>query len=259
MSFDQASYEYPYYSDLVKIKNTNVQILGNIHKAYLNPPSEVSTNPSGSFCPNVEAISLLELWKNLTKYNIIVISSHTDRNFVEKIYSRKAPHSKVAIIDHEDHDTLRAGFNEKDITRDFEKNKHFDIFFKKDLPLDFFQKYIFPLAPDPIRAEAFPNLDFKRFSERTTSVFFSGIVNKPTTFDHRSIILEELKSLSHSSIIRIDVEKHYAKDIGNNSDLFAAIANSKFLICAPGRSWTTTRISMYFKNCFKITCDVRFV
>jgi len=69
-------------------------------------------------------------------------------------------------------------------------------------------------------------------------------------------LLNELGKLKNSKIVKVDIDNHYSKKLETNSALFAELNNSKFVICAPGRSWTTTRISMaaYF-GCVPILCD----
>lgn len=242
--FDQVSYEYPFYSDLVKLENTDVDILGDIHRAYLRAPNELSTNPSGSYCPNIRGVGFSKVWSQIKKYDAFIVSSHTSKQIAQRIYDQKSERSKLAIIEHEDHDDLANRPRDVELYRGFERGRHFDLYFKKDLPLDVIRENLFPLAPDPLRAESFPQTSEKSMHLRKNSVFFSGIVNKKTTKDHRSILLEELTKLPGSKIIRIDVKDHYAKNIDTNAALFAELQNSKFVICAPGRSWTTTRISM---------------
>lgn len=256
INFDHVSYEYIYYSDLVLLKNSNVDILGNIHNAYIKPPSLVNTNPSGSNCPQVHAVGFREMWNKIKTYNIFILSSHTKKAMIEKIYFQKSRNSKVAIIEHEDHDQLSKNPDLREVCRGFEKNKHFDIYFKKDLPTDFKADFIFPLAPDPIRLSSFPDIKFKKFKTRDISVFFSGVINKQTTFEHRAILLNHLSEIKKSKIVLIDVDKHYSKKIEANAYLFENLQRSKFVICPPGRAWTTTRISMaaYFGN-LPILCE----
>lgn len=255
-NFDQVSYEYPYYSDLVNVENTFVDIIGDIHKAYLEPPNEFSTNPSGSNCPAVSGIKFASAWEKIKEYDAFLISSRTSKKLTQSVYNRKSRTSKVAIIEHEDHDDLIKSAKDNELYRGFSKGRHFDLYFKKDIPIDVKRENLFPMAPDPIRAESFPAHIEIPMRLRTNSVFFSGIVNKKTTHEHRSVLLQELSKIPDSKIIRIGIDDHYAKNIDANSILFAELQNSKFVICAPGRSWTTTRISMAaFFGCVPILCE----
>ena len=130
------------------------------------------------------------------------------------------------------------------------------VYFKKDISLNLERKNLFPLAPDPLRVKSFPKYTEVSMNLRKNSVFFSGIINKKTTFEHRSVLLQELSKIPRSKIIQIDVDDHYSRNINTNSMLFSELQNSKFVICAPGRSWTTTRISMAaFFGCVPILSE----
>lgn len=256
INFNHVAYEYTYYSDLVNLKDTEVSILGKIHSSYLIPPDEYNTNPSASLCPNVSSVTLSKMWQCLKNYNVVLLSSHTDKKLIEKIYTQKNIKTKVVIIDHEDHDDINLNCSKSRIYQDLKQDKHFDMYFKKDLPIGFSNKSLLPLAPDPIRVDSFPKPKNKKMQNRRNSVFFSGVVNKQTTQSHREILLNELTKLKNSKIVKIDVSNHYSKKLETNSELFAELDNSRFVICAPGRSWTTTRISMtaYF-GCVPILCE----
>ena len=54
-------------------------------------------------------------------------------------------------------------------------------YFKKDIPYGINAPWLFPIAPDPIRLKSF-NINLKKMSEKTKSVYFSGIVDKKITF-----------------------------------------------------------------------------
>ena len=51
------------------------------------------------------------------------------------------------------------------------KEKDFDLYFKKDIPIGMLEKDLYPLAPDPIKVDNFQDIKKKPFTERENTLF----------------------------------------------------------------------------------------
>jgi hypothetical protein len=243
--FNQVAYEYNYYSDICRVNDGETHILGRLHPQYLNAPPADCTNPSARLCPPVFPVRLSMARKDLAGYDAVICSSWSVKYASDLLCMAKRAGVIVAIIDHADHENIFITKDQIELTRGLQPVSDFDLYFKKDLPLGMQSEKILPLGPDPVRPESYDLKVMLPQSERSTSVFFSGILNKPTTKDQRDGLLQEVAKRVDASFINIiDVDDHYSKKgLLNNSEINEHMGKSRIVLCAPGRAWTTTRLT----------------
>ena len=241
------SYEYAYYSDINQLPNIDLFMLGDLHKKHTSKPDKNTTNPSGHNCPKVKSISLTEVYKNIDTFNCIIFS--IDSIELMKDLRQNCIKKKIftVIIDHPDHESIYQNFSTTNLTYGLKYNIDFNLYFKKDIPLNIKFDWLKPIAPDPVRIESFNEVNIS-MSDKKYNFFFSGILHKSTTFENRDILLKFFKNIEKSNINIIDVKDHYKKKVKSNEDLEKEMSFSKFILAAPGRSWTTTRLvnSIFF-------------
>jgi hypothetical protein len=243
--FDQVAYEYNYYSDICKVNDGETHMLGNLHAEYLKPPPINCTNPSARRCPPVTSIRYSTAIRDLASYDAILCSSWSVEYSRDLLRQARKKGVIVAIIDHADHEDIFITKDSNMLTRGLNDELDFDLYFKKDLPLGMAKKNLLPLGPDPVRPLSYEYELSIPQNERPISVFFSGIVNKPTTREQRDGLLQKVENTIDFSYINIiDVDDHYSKkNLITNSQLYECMAKSKIVLCAPGRAWTTTRLT----------------
>jgi hypothetical protein len=250
-------YEYNYLSDLNQIKECEVFVLGKLNKSYLSEVREDSTNPTGHNCPAVKNVNINYVKKNIKSFNCVIFSNFTanDPELIELRTNFIKNKVLVCIFEHQDIDNIELINSDNIITNGLIINKDFNLYFKKDIPLGINRPWLFPIAPDPIRLKSF-KINLKKMSEKNISVFFSGILDKETTFIQRNILLNKFKYFKNSKIRIIDLNLHYSKRIFSNKDLENQMSEAKFVLSPPGRSWTTTRhVNMACFNCIPIISE----
>ena len=242
--FYHLQYEWLYISDLVTENAGRTTLVGTLHPLYQAPPAEDCTNPSAALSPAYEGISVRRALKELKNYDVLICSVEAALED-HPIYRAAISSSgvRVVILDHPDHEDLLTSSDKSEVTRGLKQGVHFDIYFKKDLPLCFTDlEHVYPIAPDPIRLSAFPEIDS---SKRSYSVFFSGVLEKPITYENRKAVLHEFEQLEDSFINVIDVPDHYKRSFSlTNAEMHKKMMQSRFILSPAGRSWTTTRHTM---------------
>ena len=243
--FNQVAYEYNYYSDICHVNDGETHILGSLHPQYLNAPPADCTNPSARLCPPVFPVRLSTARKDLAGYDALLCSSWSVEYAGDLLRSAKNAGVIIAIIDHADHENIFISRDPIELTRGLRPVSNFDLYFKKDLPIGMQSERILPLGPDPVRPESYNAESILPQTERKISVFFSGILNKPTTIDQRDGLLQGVaKKIDASFINIIDVDDHYAKTgLLNNAEINEFMGKSRVVLCPPGRAWTTTRLT----------------
>ena len=240
-SFKLVAYEWLYYADLTKVNNHGETfIVGNLHDEYLKPPPVNTTNPAAHLSPKYKSISVKSAFKNKKNFDILVCSIEAviDKHPIYLDYLKAG--ITIIIIDHPDHESIYETQDLDSLTYGLKHKKDFNFYFKKDLPLGWSNiPGIYPLAPDPIRLECFPEVNSK--TNFTNSFFFSGILNKPVTKENRESLLNVFNGSKHAKLNVIDVKDHYGKNLPLTNN---EMSLSKFILSPAGRSWTTTRHTM---------------
>lgn len=242
----QPIYEYNFYSDLCGCKEVrSIKILGKLRGEYLAGAGPFDTHPSGRNCPEIEPISISKFRSDYAFFDFAFVSESAYPLVADLLRMYRSEGGRVAIIDHRDHETLIARPSMTELTRGLVHGKDFDVYFKKDIPLCFEYRWLYPLAPDPLRRESFSLAELTPIEQRSKSVFFSGIVSKEVTAQNRVRLLEILSEIdgANVNIIHLD-SKGFGTNLRSNNDLFSEMLDSKFCFCPPGRSWTTTRLGM---------------
>jgi hypothetical protein len=243
--FNQVAYEYNFYSDISRVNKGETHIVGRLHPQYLAAPPSDCTNPSARLCPPVTSVRMSTAKRELSSYDAILCSSWSVDYVKDLLLSAKRASVFVTIIDHADHENIFLSRDQKELTRGLRLGHDFDLYLKKDLPLGMKNDQILPLGPDPVRPESYNVSTIPTQSNRNISVFFSGILNKPTTKEQRDGLLQEVARNVDSSYINIiDVDDHYAKKgLLSNLEINEHMSKSRVVLCAPGRAWTTTRLT----------------
>lgn len=242
--FKFAAYEILYYAELPNI-NEQTYFLGGLHKEYLKKiVPEYSTNPSAHNLSKPYKISLKELQNELHTFDLLIVSVDSYNFYKKLIHDAKKMDILIAIIDHPDEEKIYINQDPKFLYKGLTKGKDFDLYFKKDIPIGMLERDLYPLAPDPIKVDNFQDIKKKPFNERENTYFFSGVLNKPTTFENRKDILGVFSRIKGSHITTIDINKHYKRELLSHYDLIENMRNSKFVLSPSGRSWTTTRHTM---------------
>lgn len=244
LNFKFAAYEILYYAELAKI-NENTFFLGGLHREYLkkNIPS-YTTNPSAHNLHQPKRISLKKLKKELRNFDALLVSIDSFNFYKDLIKNAKNLNIIVAIIDHPDQEDI---YHEKEkslLFKGLSKGKDFDLYFKKDIPKGMLEDDLYPLAPDPIKIENFEDIKRISMNNKKNDFFFSGVLNKPITYENRKDILEVFNSSDKSHITTIDINNHYKRELLSHFELIENMAQSKFILSPSGRSWTTTRHTM---------------
>lgn len=105
------------------------------------------------------------------KVDAVLVSVRAGARGDECIREARKRGVPVALIDAYDH---QSNYGAADVWgelfRGYERGKHFDLYFKNDLPLGYRTNDVLPLAPCPLRVESYQF----RAMPKSTDIFFSG-------------------------------------------------------------------------------------
>ncbi|MDO8500063.1 MAG: glycosyltransferase [bacterium] len=167
--------ELEFYADMpMLLGKENVFIFGRYFPHFYEkevPPD--SAYPSCHGTPRPTTLSESEVRGVIKDVDVVLVSTRAGKNGILAIELARKYGIPVAMIDFKDHYSIFGVGDEivrRDIFREFLKGKHFDLFFKKDLPLGYASEYVFPIAPVPVRPESY---DFHQLP-KDMSIFYSG-------------------------------------------------------------------------------------
>ncbi len=224
-----------FYSQFPKILGKeNVYIVGNLYKEYNNKfNDQYSRYPS----LNKNQISLQISYKfvkdNINLFDFILVGIRSGNIGKKIIQIAKKKDIPVIILDYFDDQNV---YMDHSLIHRGLKHKHdFDLFFKHDIPINYFDDFTFPLAPMPIDPESYPNFDKKDY-ERKYDIFYRGRDSHGPRND-RIFLTNILKKEFKNS--KIEVINSYKKiSIENYCKNFA---ESKFAFSPSGKVWDSTR------------------
>lgn len=141
----------------------------------------------------------------------------------------------VAMIDTVDHESnYGADDMWKELCYGFKPRKHFDLYFKKDLPLGYKTDAILPLGPIPVRPEShqFPN------SEKDVDIFFSGRLRTGRTqADRAETVLLVRDNFPGAVVLEHDSSGAFI----STRRYWDYLSRSKMALSPSGRIWDSFR------------------
>ncbi|MFY9461820.1 MAG: hypothetical protein WAP51_01295, partial [Candidatus Sungiibacteriota bacterium] len=167
--------ELQFYADLpVVLGRENVFLFGKYYPHFhLRDIPPMCAYPSCHGTPRPLSLSEAEVHSQIREMDAVLVSTLAGRRGELVIKLAKKFDISVALIDFKDHFDIfgsTAPVLPYQLYRGFVRGTHFDLFFKKDLPLGYANEYTFPIAPVPIRPESY---NF-RVLPKDTDIFYSG-------------------------------------------------------------------------------------
>ncbi len=166
------------------------------------------------------------------KVNIVLASIKYGSNLNEILKFAKKRGVFIALFDNIDHENIYLNKSE-DPYRGF-KEEEFDVYFKKDIPLELRNDKLIPIAPVPTKFEE-QDAGKLVWEDRTTTIYFKGAYRKNITRSDRLEICQLLKNKFPSTSINLN-ENHISE-----SKYRIEAQNSKILLSPAGRVWCSYR------------------
>lgn len=226
------SYFYSHFPEV--LGSNNVFILGHFYKEYTNEYfDEFTRYPSINKNQICNFLSYKTAVDDLTKFDFILIgirSSNIGRNIAKLAKKKNIP---VVILDY--FDDKQVYQNHMLMHRGLKYGFDFDIFFKHDIPLDYQDKFTFPLAPMPIDPNSYLNI-FDKNEIKKYDIFYRGRNNHGPRDDRKYLSNILKQNFKNSKIENIDsYEKISLRDYCKN------FAQSKLAFSPSGKVWDSTR------------------
>src|SRR3989344_3617716 len=146
---------------------------------------ETSPYPSCHGSPSGTIVYGPDIPSVIGKIDAVLVSVRAGERGEECIREARRRDVPVAIIDAYDHQSnYGAADIRKELFRGYEPKKHFDLYFKNDLPLGYRADDVLPLAPCPLRPESY---GFRALG-KDTDIFFSGKVRNRDQADGPAVL-----------------------------------------------------------------------
>ena len=221
-----------WWGRLNEIENVHVSIAGNPNLSFFdeNPDSEGAQRWPVLFgFKPVNVLSEEEVLQNLIKFDYLLVSSAFDKSFLQILDKAKKLNLPIALIDaYDDEPVYELG--ESYLLSS--QRCHYDLLFKKDLPLGLRSDKVLPLAPMPYPSSK--NYTFKE-EKSFKSIFFSGADRPNITRPDRAIICNYLERNFPDSSIYLNQPKL-------PEDLYEYLNRESLIQLSPsGRVWDSFR------------------
>lgn len=193
--------------------------------------------PYPSCCKTPEPIFLKknELKSVLNKIDALIVSSRASERGQYAITEAKKIGLPIAIIDVQDHELIYGSSDiENQLCRNFSYNYHYDLYFKKDLPLGYKTDTIVPLAPTPVRPESHHFIKLKKKYD----IFYSGRKRASRCQDDRAQMAKLLKNKFNKILFKEHDSRNTFLPI---RDYWENVSNSRITLSPSGRSWDSFR------------------
>jgi len=215
---------------------SNIFTYGKYQPQYFrNKISKYCPYPSCCMTPKTTPIEESEFDNYIRKVDVILVSSRAGKRGFNAIKHARRHDIPIAIIDVQDHELIYGSHEiRKFLTREYKLKEHFDIYFKKDLPIGFKSDVVIPLAPTPVRPEAhsFDNLN------KEYDIFYSGRKRETRCQDDRSQMVELVKN----NFNNVKFHEHESrKSFLPIREYWSNIARSHITLSPSGRSWDSFR------------------
>jgi len=225
------------YGDLpIILGANNVFVYSNYQKQYFHKKiSTYCAYPSCCKTPHPTFITKQEIPDLLNLVDIVLVSSRSTSRGDHVIKEAKKRDLPVIIIDIQDHESLYGSTDVKqEMTRGFIKGRDFDLYFKKELLLDFMDDTFFPLAPTPVRPNSY---DFPVL-KKENDVFYTGRKRDERCQLDRSQSVRLIKDNFNNCMIW---EHDSRSTFLPTRDYWANISKSRITLSPSGRSWDSFR------------------
>ena len=224
-----------FYSHFPKILGQdNVYAVGRFYNEYTNRHiDQYSRYPSLNKNEITNQVSFNFAKNNLHLFSFILVGIRSGNIGKEIIKIAKKKNIPVIILDYFDDKDVYS--NHSLIHRGLKYKYDFDFFFKHDIPLDYSDKYTFPLAPMPIDPNSYPS--FKHIDEpKKYDIFYRGRSAHGPREDRLFLAKILKEKFKRSKIEEINsYEKISIEDYCKN------FAESKFAFSPSGKVWDSTR------------------
>jgi hypothetical protein len=236
------SSELNHYGDFVNIIGSqNVTAIERFHPNYLNINEtkydqyiKKENYPSNFGYEAPQFIREKDIKKNLKDFDVIFASIYFGKNLESICWNAKRLNKIVVLFDNIDHEEVY--FNYKEIYRGY-NYEMFDIYFKKDIPLSFEDKKIYPIAPVPCKLNFFDKkkIDEYKFENLISDIFFVGSFRKNITRYERLEICNFFKEMNLKNKILVNKENI------NFEDYLKFAINTNINLSPGGRVWCSYR------------------
>ena len=234
------SAEHYNYSNIVKLNGKDdTFILGNYYSEYTTNVIPYYTRyPSSHSSEKATHLNLKGAYNILDKIDCILIGIKSVEYFNSFLKKAKKKNILISFLDYyDDPDIYKIEqISENRLTRNYVYRKDFDIFFKHDIPVNYYKKYLFSICPMPINFENYPTIKIKSFNEKEFNISFSG---RKHNKDHpeRSRFVDFLSNKISNFKINF-LSSHEKIPLKNYCTL---MNNSKIAFSPSGKVWDSTR------------------
>lgn len=228
--------EIQFYGDLpLALGQENVFIYGRFHPhLHLKSVPKDSPYPSCHGLPAGQTISSKEISGVLGGVDAVFVSLRAGARGKEVLAEAGRRGIPRAIFDFEDQPEIYGAADvASELTRGYRVGEHFELYFKKELPLGWRTDKILPLAPTPVRPGSY---HFPDAAKRCT-IFYSGR-SRPGCQADRDEVLTMLRELPATLFLDQDPRR---QTFLPTRRYWRYLAESRMALSPSGKSWDSFR------------------
>lgn len=230
--------ELQFYADLpVVLGRENVFLFGKYYPHFHSPNvPPMCAYPSCHGTPRPLSCSEAEIRSRIREMDAVLVSTLAGRRGELVIKLAKKFDIPVSLIDFKDrHVTFGAAESvvRQELYCGFIRGAHFNLFFKKDLPLGYANEYTFPIVPIPIRPESY---DF-RVLPKDIDIFYSGVRRLKGVGDRFEITALMRDNFANTVIL----EKSRGESFLSNRSYLDYLSRARIALSPPGFVWDSFR------------------
>lgn len=230
--------ELQFYADMpIILGQENVFLFGEYYPhIHLRDIPSMCAYPSCHGTPRPLSLSEKEVRSRIREVDAVLISTKAGRRGELVMKLAKKFDIPVALIDFKDrHDTFGAAESvvRQKLYCGFIRGAHFDLFFKKDLPLGYANEYTFPIVPIPIRPESY---DFQ-ILPKDIDVFYSGVRRAKGVGDRFEITALMRDNFANAVIL----EKGRGESFLSTRSYLDYLSRARIALSPPGFVWDSFR------------------
>ena len=186
--------------------------------------------PQHRFVDELEAASLMR-----NDIDAVLISAWAGQAGERAIREARRNDLPIAIVDCVDHESNYSAIDKrKELCRQFQRREHFDLYFKKDLPVGYATDVIRPLAPVPVRPDVYR---FERVPKEV-DIFYSGRPRVEKVQADRPETVELVRKHFRNVFIN---EHEGAKGFMTTKEYWWNLARCRMALSPSGRVWDNFR------------------
>ena len=236
--------ELQFYGDLPAVLgHQNVFSLGTYYPHFFSASvPEMCPYPSCHGTPTPTFVALPEAKALLREVDAILISTRAgqhrkDRAAARDLVTKEARKLAIpiAMVDFCDHPEIYgAADKKKELYNCSSQAADFDFYFKKDLPLGYKTKAVFPLAPTPVRPESYA---FDQVFKKKSDIFYSGRLRCKAQADRNEVVALIRENFRKAVILEHESRKTFltAHEYAEN------LLQSNMALSPSGISWDSFR------------------